>query len=106
LDGSAANLLESLRIHGTLSEAEVRTAASLAEAADAKYSELQKLDADPTEILKWFSTARLLTAMAVGFRGTQTKDGADALYELSKTCDDPSELIKAVESDVHFASKR
>jgi len=44
---------------------------------------------------------RFLTAMAIGFSGTRPEDYADALYELFKTRDDPSQLIKAVESGVH-----
>jgi hypothetical protein len=105
LGESSRELLQSLRIHGFLSPIEVTTAISLAEAADAKYFERNEHNAGQAEKMKWFSEARLLTAMAVGFRGTQSGDSAQALYELFKTCDEPSELIKIVESDVNSVLK-
>jgi hypothetical protein len=100
LGDAARNLLQSLRVHGVLSGDEVKESLSLAEAADAKYLALQEQNADQNRILKFFSEARLLTAMAIGFGGAQPKHSADAVYELLKTVDDPSDLIRVIESDV------
>jgi hypothetical protein len=97
-------LLESLKKHGTLSKGEVAKASSLAEAADAKYADLQDRGADQEEVLKSFSEARLLSAMAIGFGGTSPKDSADAVYELCKTCDDPSGLIRSIEANIDTQS--
>ncbi len=101
LEGDARNLLENLKMNGTLSLEDVRVAESVAENADAKYLELQTRSVDETNMLKSFSQARLFTAMAIGFGGSQPEDFADAMYELFKSSDDPSAVIKVVEADFH-----
>jgi hypothetical protein len=108
LEPAVRDLLNSLKTNRLLSENEVAKAVSLAEAADAKYLELraQGAEKDKDGVLKFFSEARLLTAMSTGFGGTSPQDSADAVYELCKTCDDPSALIRSIESDIDSISAR
>jgi hypothetical protein len=100
LKPAVRDLLNNLKTNRLLSEDEVAQAVSLAEAADAKYLELLAERADKNRALKFFSEARLLMAVSTGLRGTSPQDCADAVYELCKTCDDPSALIRSIESDI------
>lgn len=106
LEPAVGDLLDSLKTNRVLSEDEVAKAASLAEAADAKYLELQAQGADHDKVLRFFSEARLLTAISVGFGRASPQDSADAVYELCKTCDDPSALIRSIESDIDSVSAK
>jgi hypothetical protein len=100
LEPAVRGLLDSLKTNRLLSEDEVAKAVSLAEGADAKYLELHAQGADKDRVLNSFSQARLLTAMSIGFGGTSPRDSADAVYELCKTCDDPSAIVRSIESDI------
>ena len=102
---SISHLLEKLKAQGVLSVDEIAEATSLAETADAKYFELKTKDLDHAKMLESFSEARLLTAMAIGFKGTSPRDTSEAVYELSKVCSDPSSLIKAIESNIALSRK-
>ncbi len=93
-------LLKAISDSNMLSETQVAEAKSLAETADERYLNLQEEQAPESEWLNWFSTARLLTAIAKGFGGSSWNDMADAVYELSKTRDDPSEIITFIESRI------
>ena len=100
LEPRAYALLKAISDNNMLSEAQVAEARSLAESADERYLALQEEQAPESEWLNWFSKARLLTAMAAGFGGSSWSDTADAVYELSKTRDDPSQIIAFTESKV------
>ncbi len=94
------DLLETISRHYALSDTKVAEAKSLAEAADEQYFSLKSSGRDPSEWRAWFCKARLLTAIAVGFGGESWNDAADAVYELCKSRDDPTEIIALVESGI------
>lgn len=104
LEPSVDELVKSLRLRRILSADEAARAISLAERADAKYLNVQSQSADQPKALAFFSQARLLTAMGIGFRGTSWQDCADAIYELCKVCDDPSEVVRAVKTAIDSIS--
>jgi hypothetical protein len=106
LEPAARDLLDRLKTNRLLSEDEVAKAVSLAEAADAKYLELRAQGVDKDRVLTFFSEARLLTALSIGFGGASPQDSADAVYELCKTCDDPSALVRSIESDIDSMSAK
>ncbi|HLY98236.1 MAG TPA: hypothetical protein VKT33_04140 [Candidatus Angelobacter sp.] len=82
---------------GVLSQAQIAEAGLLADLADEQYLALQNNGAVEAEWFNWFSKARLLTAIAAGFGGDSWSDTADAVYELCRTRDDPSEILKQIE---------
>ena len=83
---------------GVLSQAQITEARLLADLADEQYFTLQNNGAAEAEWLSWFSKARLLTAIAAGFGGDSWSDTADAVYELCRIRDDPSEILNLIES--------
>jgi hypothetical protein len=87
-----------------LSPAQIAEAKSLADLADEQYLTLQNQEAQEAEWLNWFSKARLLTAISIGFAGYSWNETADAVYELCKTRDDPSEIISLIESEIKALS--
>lgn len=97
------SLLNDLRNNKMLTSLQAVEAASLAEAADSKYFALQREGASVEEWSKWFSLARLLTAISISFREMPHCDAADAVYELCHTQDDASALINLIQSDVEAA---
>lgn len=105
-DRRIAELLSALRSRGELSQEEARTAISLSQEADEKYLALQSRGAPSSEYSKPFSLARLLRSMGVAFGAVPAEGAADAVYELAKTQDDPSEIIKYIESDVDWQSRK
>lgn len=105
LEPSVRGLLDSLKKNGSLLPDEVAVARTLAEAADSNYLTLQRQSTREVQAISAFSTARLLTAMSIGFSGTTTESVADAVYELCNTYDDPSPLIRSVRSDIERATR-
>lgn len=105
LEASVGELVESLRLHRILSADEAARAISLAEKADSEYLDVQSQSANQCKALAFFSQARLLTAMGIGFRGTSWQDCADAIYELCKVCDDPSSVVRAVKTAIGSISE-
>lgn len=97
-------LLEKLRVQNLLSLADIVRAGTQAQAADSKYFELQS-EAAPGA-LKWFSEARLLTAIAIGFDDRRSDSSPEALYELTKASDNPAQLLRTVQSDVESALQK
>jgi hypothetical protein len=96
------NLLRSLEANRVLSPDEATEAKRLADAADAAYLESDQA-ADHDKALKFFSEARLLNAMALGFGQAEPRDAPQAVYEICKTCDDATRLVRLIESDVRSA---
>jgi hypothetical protein len=96
------NLLRSLEANRVLSPDEATEARRLADTADAAYLKLDQA-ADHGKALKFFSEARLLSAMALGFGRAAPRDATQAVYEICKTCDDATKLVRLIESDVHSA---
>ena len=103
LEPAVQNLLRSLEANQVLSPDEVTEARRLADAADAAYLELDQA-ADHDKALKIFSVARLLSAMALCFGREAPRDATEAVYEICKTCDDATRLIRLIESDVSSAA--
>ena len=95
-------LLRSLEANQVLSADEVREARRLADTADAAYLELDQA-AEHDKALKFFSEARLLSAMALCFGREAPRDATEAVYEICKTCDDATRLIRLIESEVRSA---
>jgi hypothetical protein len=91
-------LLGALSQDGALSGGQVAEAQRRAEAADDQYLTLQEEGAPESQWTCLFEKARLLTAISYGFRGDSADDTADAMYELSKTREDPSAIFDLVES--------
>ena len=102
LEPAVQNLLRSLDANQVLSPDEVTEARRLADAADAAYLELDQA-ADYDKALKFFSEARLLSAMALCFGREAPRDATEAIYEICKTCDDATRLVRLIESDVRSA---
>jgi hypothetical protein len=93
-------LLDALRSEGELSNEQAKAALSLSEMADDKYLELQEKGVSDAECGKVFSEARLLRGIAVGFGASAQEDIADAVYELTKALDNPTETIRSIESEL------
>jgi hypothetical protein len=70
-----------------------------AEEADDAYFQAQE-EGDFEKSQNYFSTARLLTAIVDNHGDSSLETAADAVYELCKTQDDPSAIIKFVESEI------
>lgn len=88
----------------SLPPSNTQRAKALADEADEKYFTLQEQAAAEPVWIEWFSKARLLTALWNGF-GNDSPDGAaDAIYELTCTRDDPSEILELVRLDAESAS--
>jgi hypothetical protein len=104
-DDEILAILKALKTRWELNRDEIMQATRRAEIADSRYLERQSVGSGEQERLDLFSEARLMTAISIGFGGTSPKDTSDAIYELCKTCDDPSEIIRSVESDVDAALK-
>ncbi len=105
-DPALRPLLAALRSHSDLDPGQIACAARLAEAADNRYLELREKNASQIEWRHWFQKARLLMAMSVPFGEPSPKDTARAVYELCYTCDDPSEIIRSIESKIASFAKR
>lgn len=105
LEEAVQLLLDTLRSHKDLSGEQIASAASLTEAADNRYFQLQEQNVPESEWLHWFHKARLLEAMSIGFGEPTPEDTADAVYVLCKTCDDPSKLIKSIEANIDSQSR-
>jgi hypothetical protein len=99
-DHRIAELVAALRSGGELSQQQARTALSLSEEADDEYLALQAQGATLSEYSKPFAVARLLRGMGVAFGAVPGEGAADAVYELTKTQDDPSLIVKSIESDI------
>jgi len=70
------------------------------EAADDRYLTLQEQGA-PAEVWeKWFSLARLLRGMAVGFGAAHSEDIADAIYEIAKSVGNSARLFEQIASEI------
>lgn len=104
-DQRIAELLASLRSGGELSRQQASAALSLSEEADDEYLALQAQGATLLEYSKPFAVARLLRGMGVAFGAAPSQGAADAVYELTKTQDDPSEIVKSIESDIDSQSR-
>jgi hypothetical protein len=90
--------LASAVAQNALSAEQVAEARAYAEAADDRYFTLQEQGADQLEWRNWFAKARLATALADAFGGTQWDNAADALYELCFVDEDKSAAIALIES--------
>ena len=106
LNPSTLELLEKLRVQKFLSAADIKRANSEAQTADGKYLQLQSGGGGNADVLKWFSEARLLTAIAVGFEGSSSNCGPEAIYELTKASDNPSEFIRIVRNEVESSTQK
>jgi hypothetical protein len=94
LDAKTRALLDKMRSGGELSPHEALSAMRLSEAADDRYLTLQEQGA-PAEVWeKWFSLARLLRGIAVGFGAAHREDIADAIYEIAKSVDNSARLFE------------
>lgn len=102
LEPPVQNLLRSLEANRVLTPNEVTEARRLADTADAAYLELDQA-ADHDKALKFFSEARLLSAMALCFGRAAPRDTTEGVYEICKTCDDATNLIRLIESGVRSA---
>jgi hypothetical protein len=100
LDRSSSLLLDTLRSRGELSVEEAKSAMALSEAADDKYLKLQAKGVSDQQSQNVFSEARLLRAIAIGFGAPTQEDIADAVYELTKALDDPTDIIRFIESQL------
>lgn len=93
-------LLATIKYSRLLRVSQIRSAELMAIESDRRYFDLEEEGAPPTESLTWFSKARLLTAIRSGFGDTSWESSADAIYELSKTTDDPSDLFAFVVAEI------
>jgi hypothetical protein len=106
LEPAVEELLKAASSGNALFPAQVAEAQSRAEAADERYFDLRELGRSDPEWLNWFYKARLLTALATGFGGESWSDTADAVYELSKSRDDPSAIFALVVSEIEAIQRR
>lgn len=93
-------LLDKLASNRTPSRDEARKATALAEAADEEYLELQEQSTDQERILNLFSKARLLTAISIVFGSPSRESVLDGIYEVLKSCSDPTKLIQSIEESI------
>lgn len=100
LDAKTAALLDDLRFRGELSAHEAAFAMHLSEAADDRYLTLQGQGAPAGEWGQWFSLARLLRGIAVGFGAAPKEDIADGIYEIAKSLDNPASLFEQIASEI------
>lgn len=105
LDSQTLELLNAIQSRGELSKQEAQSALALAEASDDKYFALAAKQAPADAWLRVFCEARLLKAMAIVFEAAPGEGPADVIYELSKTTEDPSPLLKFVDSEIDLASR-
>jgi hypothetical protein len=96
LDGNARELFDKMRVCGGVSPQEAISAMALSEAADDQYLDLKlREEGAPEEVWgKWFSLARLLRRIAVGFGAELKEDIADAIYEIAKSVDNSASLFE------------
>jgi hypothetical protein len=94
------NLLTTINAYNSLSKSQLEEAKLLADYADEQYFLLQEKGTTDSDWLNWFSKARLLTAIAIGFESSSWKNTADAIYELCKTTDNPSKIVSIVELEI------
>lgn len=94
------DLLERLAADKTPSPDYAKKAASLAEAADQEYLELQAQSTEQERILNLFSKARLLTALSIVFGSPSRESVLDGIYEVLKSCSDLSKLIQSIEESI------
>jgi len=100
LDPAARGLLREAAVKSALSDDQVGQAHSLAERADTQYLALQERSAPEAEWLYYFSQARLLSGLAIGFKCHDCTGIADALYEFSGSLANPSEMFALVRSSI------
>jgi hypothetical protein len=104
-DRRITELLAALRSRGELSQQQARAALSLSQEADDECFALQAQGATFAECSRSFSLARLLKSMGVAFGAAPGEGAADAVYELTKTQDNSSAIVKAIESDIESQSR-
>ena len=105
LELAICNILKTISGDSVLSEVQIAEARNLADAADEQCRILQQQGWAATEWLNWCAKARLRTAIACGFGGTSWSDTADAVYELSKTQDDPAEILALVDLEIEKCAR-
>jgi hypothetical protein len=100
LDAETRALLDKMPSGGELSAQEALSAMRLSEAADDRYLALREQGV-PAEVWeKWFSLARLLRGIAVGFGAARREDIADAIYEIAKSVDNSARLFEHIASEI------
>jgi hypothetical protein len=104
LDPNTQTVLDEMRFRGELSPQELVFAMHLSEAADDRYLTLQEQGAPVEAWGKWFSQARLLRGIAVGFGAAPKEDIADAIYEIVKSVDNPAVLFGQLASEIGSSS--
>jgi hypothetical protein len=100
LDAKTQTALDDMRFRGELSPQEAIFAMHLSEAADERYLTLQEQGAPADVWGNWFSQARLLRGIAVGFGAAPKEDIADAIYEIAKSIDNPAGLFQHIASEM------
>ena len=91
-------LLDDLAAYTEPSPTKGVNAASLAEAADEEYLQLEEQKTDPEKALDLFSKARFLTAISIAFSSPTAISALDGIYELLKSCSDTQKLIEFLEN--------
>ena len=99
-EASIQELLDKLSANWTPSPDDAKKAASLAEAADEEYLELQAQSTEQEKSLNLFSKARFLTAVSILFGSPSRQSVLDGIYEVLKSCSDPSKLIQSIEESI------
>jgi hypothetical protein len=95
-----------LRSRGDLSRELAVAAASASEAADEKYVALMSQSAAADDSLRLFSLARLLRGIGIAFGAVAGEDVADAVYELTRTVEDPSAILRSIRSDIDGLTRK
>lgn len=100
LEPALRSLVDAAVEHNALSGEELASVRAYAEMADDKYFELQENPATAAESHRWFVQARLATALANAFGGSDAEAAADAAYELCIIDDDAGVAIALIEAAI------
>jgi hypothetical protein len=105
LEPSMQVILDYFANKGSLSVLQLSEVRILADEADEAYFSLMEGGKEENEYLSWFSKARLLTAILSEFNDSSWIGSADAIYELSKTSDDSTNIIAFIKNELDLVLK-
>ena len=100
LHTTTIEVLDELRLRGTLSSERAKSVLVLSDRADDTYFELKERRAPEAEWGKLFSEARLLRGISVAFGASPPENIADAVYEFTKALDEPEAILRFIETEL------